>query len=266
MAVVFLKLGGSLITVKSQAHTARNDALERLAREIAGSLAQQPEMRLVLGHGSGSFGHVPAKRYGTRHGVHTPEEWRGFAEVWYEATSLTRIVVKALYKAGLPVISFSPSGSALARDGAVASWDLNPLKAALDNGLLPLMHGDLAFDTVRGGTVLSTEDLFGYLAGVLKPERILLAGIEAGVWEDYPQCTRLIPQITPATLPAILPVLGGSKETDVTGGMLSKVQQSLEMVARNPGLSVQIFSGEVNGNVRRALAGENVGTLLRADG
>jgi isopentenyl phosphate kinase len=47
--------------------------------------------------------------------------------------------------------------------------------------------------------------------------------------------------------------------------MLSKVQQSLEMVARNPGLSVQIFSGEVNGNVRRALAGENVGTLLRAD-
>jgi isopentenyl phosphate kinase len=146
----------------------------------------------------------------------------------------------------------------------VANWDLSPLQAALEAGLLPVVHGVVVFDQVRGGTILSTEDLFSYMAGALKPERTLLAGIEEGVWEDYPQCNQLISEITPSSLPAILPFLGGSKETDVTGGMLSKVQQSLDMIAQDPALSVQIFSGAIPGNLRRALAGENVGTLLHA--
>lgn len=261
--IFFLKLGGSLITVKSQAHTAQMDVLNRLAREIAESLKTQPGYDLVVGHGSGSFGHIPGKRYGTRAGVHTPEQWHGFSEVWYEATALTRIVVEALYAASLPVIAFSPSSSAFARDGAVTSWDLSPLKAALQAGLLPLIHGDVVFDQVRGGTILSTEDLFGYMVQELQPERVLLAGLEDGVWADYPHCSMLIPEITPDDLPAILPSLGGSSATDVTGGMLSKVQQSMEMVIEHPTLSVQIFSGTKPGNIREVLAGAPVGTILR---
>jgi isopentenyl phosphate kinase len=259
----FLKLGGSLITVKSKAHTARMDVLSRLAGEVAESLKTQPGYHLVVGHGSGSFGHIPGKRFGTRTGVHTPDQWRGFSEVWYEATALTRIVVEALYAAGLPVIAFSPSSSAIARDGAVANWDLSPLKAALQAGLLPLIHGDVVFDQVRGGTILSTEDLFGYMVQELQPERVLLAGLEEGVWADYPHCSMLIPEITPDTLPDFLPSLGGSSATDVTGGMLSKVQQSMEMVIEHPDLSVQIFSGTKPGNIRGVLAGAPVGTILR---
>ena len=259
----FLKLGGSLITDKSNPHTARTDVLKRLAEEIAEYLAGETRFRLVLGHGSGSFGHVPGKRYGTRAGVRTPEQWRGFSEVWYEATSLTRIVVEALYAAGLPVISFSPSGSVIARDGSVDSWDLRPLKVALEAGLLPLVHGDVVFDQVRGGTILSTEDLFGYMVGRLHPAKVLLAGLEEGVWADYPECHQLIAEITPDTLTGILPALGSSSQTDVTGGMVSKVQQSLEMVAIQPDMSVQIFSGTQSGNVLRALMGEHIGTILR---
>lgn len=260
--IYFLKLGGSLITVKSQAHTARMDVLNRLAGEIAESLNTRPGYHLVVGHGSGSFGHIPGKRFGTRAGVNTPEQWRGFSEVWYEATALTRIVVEALHAASLPVIVFSPSSSAIARDGAVANWDLSPLKAALQAGLLPVIHGDVVFDQLRGGTILSTEDLFGYMVQELQPERVLLAGIEEGVWADYPQCSMLIPEITPDTLPDILPSLGGSSATDVTGGMLSKVQQSMDMVIEHPTLSVQIFSGTKPGNVREVLAGTPVGTIL----
>jgi isopentenyl phosphate kinase len=56
--MVFLKLGGSLITVKSQPHTPRLEALERLGQEIAQARLHNPNLQILLGHGSGSFGHV----------------------------------------------------------------------------------------------------------------------------------------------------------------------------------------------------------------
>lgn len=260
----FLKLGGSLITDKNHPHTPRPDVLRRLAEEIAQARRQHPELRLVAGHGSGSFGHFPAKKYGTRQGVHTRTEWLGFAEVWLEAVALNRLVIDALAAAGLPAISFPPSASTVAADGRVAAWNLTPLQLALQAHLLPVVFGDTVFDQARGGTILSTEDLFDHLAIALRPARILLAGREHGVWDDYPACTRLIPVITPQNLPEVAPALGGSAATDVTGGMASKVHQSLALAERVPGLEILIFSGEEPGAVRQALLGAQVGTVVKA--
>lgn len=262
--LVFLKLGGSLITDKQRPYTPRLDVLERLAQEIALSRRRHPDMRLLIGHGAGSFGHVPAKKYGTRQGVHTPQEWLGFAEVWKEAAALNRLTTDALLAAGLPVVSFSPCASVTARDGKVEVWELYPIRSALEAGLVPLVFGDVIFDRQRGGTILSTEDLFEYLAIHLKPQRILLAGIEAGVWQDYPQCTRLVTEITPGMLEENTLRIGGSNATDVTGGMASKVRQSLDLAQAIPGLQVLIFSAEPAGALSEALDGKNRGTLIHA--
>ncbi len=259
----FLKLGGSLITDKTRSHTARMDVITRLAEEIAQVYKKNPKLRLVLGHGSGSFGHMPAKKYGTRLGVSTGTEWRGFVEVWREAAALNHIVLGALSRAGLPAVAFPPSASVIASDGEVTVWDLEPMQAALKSNLLPVVYGDVVFDRVLGGTILSTEDLFGYLAPQLDPDCILLAGLEPGVWADYPICSRLIPEINIDNFGEVLPSLGGSAATDVTGGMASKVQQNFDLVKKVPGLEVQIFSGEEPGKLARALAGERVGTVLR---
>ena len=260
----FLKLGGSLITDKANPHTPRVDALARLAVEIAAAQQEQPQMALLLGHGSGSFAHVPASCYGTRQGVHTPEQWRGFVEVWREAAILNHIVLDALSAAGLPAVAFPPSASVTAAGGRLAAWDVTPLRLALENGLLPVVYGDVIFDSEQGGTIFSTEDLFVHLAAEFRPTSLLLAGLEEGVWADYPQCTRLVDEITPQNRAQVAPGIGGSAATDVTGGMASKVQQSLELVQQIPGLQVRIFSGEVAGNVRRALLGEALGTLIHA--
>ena len=56
--LIFLKLGGSLLTDKTGTEALRADTLQRLAAEIAAARAADPQLRLVLGHGSGSFGHV----------------------------------------------------------------------------------------------------------------------------------------------------------------------------------------------------------------
>jgi len=260
--LVFLKLGGSLITDKLSPRTARNDLIQRIAEEIAESLQENPHLQLILGHGSGSFGHTSGKKYRTREGVSTPEEWRGFAEVWQDAASLNFLVMKQLKAAGLPAIAFPPSSAVFAKDGKIATWDLTFLRTALEQGLLPVIYGDVVFDSVRGGTIVSTEDLFVHLAKALHPGRILLAGRDPGVWEDFPQCTTLLEEITPGDLPVLQARLGQSGAPDVTGGMQDKVKQMLDLVSLLPGLNALIFSGEDPGSIHQVLIGHSQGTWL----
>ena len=276
--LVFLKLGGSLITDKTRAYTPRLEILDDLARQIATALRDAPGLSLVVGHGSGSFGHTAAKEYHTRDGLRAwaapadgflPAEearyWRGFSQVWFQASALNRLVMEALQKAEISCLALAPVSAVTARDGQVSRWDMTPLKAALAARMVPVVYGDVIFDEVRGGTILSTEDLFEHLARQLKPERILLAGLEAAVWADYPERKQPIEKITPGSFENIKSHVGAAHGADVTGGMESKVRQMLALAAEIPGLSVQIFSGEPDGNIKRSLAGENLGTILKAD-
>ena len=258
--LVFLKLGGSLITVKEQPHTPRLEVLERLAHEIAEALAGNPKLQILLGHGSGSFGHVPASKYKTRQGVHSPAEWSGFIEVWRQADELNHLVLQACESANLPALAFPPSAMVLAQQGTVETWNLEALLRALNQGLLPVIYGDVVFDSVLGATILSTEDLFAHLVKRIQPSRLLFAGIEPGVWADYPDNTSLLTEITMESLPLIESRLSGSAATDVTGGMAGKVRQIISMVGTIQGLSASIFSGELPGNIQRALLGERLGT------
>jgi isopentenyl phosphate kinase len=185
-------------------------------------------------------------------------------EVWREATELNHHVLQALEKAGLPALALPPSASVLALNGKVTTWNLEPLQHALDRHLLPVINGDVVFDTELGGTILSTEDLFAHLAGHLQPAQVLLAGNEPGVWADFPKNSRLLPEITPGSFRQIGHGLGGSAATDVTGGMADKVLKVIAMVEASPGMSAAIFSGEVPGNLLRALLGEPLGTRVHA--
>lgn len=276
--LVFLKLGGSLITDKMQPYTPRLDVMEDLALQIHTALQTHPDLRLVIGHGAGSFGHVPASEYRTRDGLppratplshrerdETEENyWKGFAEVWYQASVLNRFVMKSLHKAEVHAMSLSPASSVIASNGQVVVWETTPLRMALSAGIIPVIHGDVVFDEIRGGTILSTEDLFGHLARALGPDRVLLAGLEAAVWEDFPARTKKIERITPTSFEEAGAGVGKASGADVTGGMESKVKQMLGLVQKAPELTVQIFSGNEPGNLVRVLTGETLGTVITA--
>ena len=258
----FLKLGGSLITDKDQPDTPRLDVINRLADEIAQAMAAIPELRLVIGHGSGSFGHSAAKRHHTIDGVHDPEGWLGFADVWHHAHALNLIIIEALSKVGIPVISFPPSACAISTNGMVTCWDVNPIRHALDHRLVPVVQGDFIFDMELGGTIVSTEPVFSCLASILHPGWIGLAGLLEGVYADYPTNQRLVPRLRQSQSFDLSQFISGSSSVDVTGGMLEKVASMLSLTRTLHDLRISIFSGEVPGNVTSALIGQPVGTLL----
>jgi isopentenyl phosphate kinase len=260
--LTFVKLGGSLITDKRTELSFHQARVERLANEVRAALDANPALKLVIGHGSGAFGHFAARRYHTVEGVHMDDEWRGFAHVATVAAELNYRVASVFAAAALPIWRIQPSASLMCQDGVIESMALRPIQQALEHHLIPLVYGDVALDKVRGGTIISTEKLFAYLAHHLPVGRILLLGEVEGVYGDGGS---IIPEINPANFQALAPSIGGAAGTDVTGGMSAKVQDMLRLVQSLPHVTVHIVSGTQPDLLRQALASAHIafGTAIR---
>lgn len=262
-AITLIKLGGSLITDKRVESSYRVEVAHRIADEIAAAY-HDARMPLIIGHGSGSFGHFAAHRHRTMQGVETPDQWRGFAEVAAAAANLNALFTTTLRAAGLPIMRMQPSASMQCRNGAIVSMGLEPIKQALEHGLIPLVYGDVAFDDVKGGTIASTETIFTYLVQHLDAVRVILVGEVPGVYDSQ---QNVIPEITPSNVEEYRVFLGGSAGTDVTGGMLTKVSDMLALVTQHAGLHVQIIDGSQPGVLQSVLSSAHEtahGTLIHA--
>lgn len=266
--LVFLKLGGSIITAKTEPNTAQPDTIRRLAAEIKEALnLRGADLRLVIGHGSGSFGHAAAAYYRTAEGDVNAESWLGLAQVGAAAARLNRLVVDGLLEAGVPAISFQPFASARTRKEQLMYFETHSLKEVLKHGLVPVIYGDVAIDAVQGMSIVSTEKLFDNLARELNPERILLAGDLDGVYTTDPRLdpgAELFDFIDSTNWAAVEASLGGSQATDVTGGMFTKVRDMYHLTLAMPPMQAMIFSGLKPGNVQSALLGKTAdfGTLI----
>ena len=266
--LTFVKLGGSVITDKNREATAHCDVICRLAQEIAHSRNARPQLQLVVGHGSGSFGHVVGKRYSTHLGLPGSGGWEGYAQTGAAALRLNRIVTDGFLESAVPVVSLQPSASAQCRNGTLISLAVRPVQELLAAGMVPLVFGDVALDETLGFTIISTETIFGYLAGHLAPARILLVGIVDGVYTADPLIhpgACLIPEITSGNIAELEHVLGDSHGVDVTGGMFSKICQMHGLVKAHPGLQIQVISGVRPGLLEAALCDPErpIGTLIR---
>ena len=119
---------------------------------------------------------------------------------------------------------------------------------------------DKVIQTGGGGTIVSTETVFTYLAQNMPVTQVLLLGEVDGVLDlDH----NVIPRITPANYESIKPALKGSGGVDVTGGMLTKVEDMLSLIEDKPYLSITILNGQTPGLLQQALMGETIlGTVI----
>lgn len=261
--IIFIKIGGSLITDKTKPFSLKERALDIICDEI--KLATQAGKWLIVGHGAGSFGHVPAKKYQTHKGIINGESLRGIAEVADVAAQLNRIVVKKLLEKGVNAVSVSPLSTMLAENHQIKSLCSDSIEELLKLNLLPVVYGDQIIDAQVGCTIFSTEKVLGYLAMHLKKkgyqiERIIHCGQTNGV---YDLDGKTIPAINSRNMEKYKQALLGSNGTDVTGGMLHKVEETLALAkAGIPGL---IIDGVENGSLSKAVKGESVlGTRVEA--
>jgi isopentenyl phosphate kinase len=270
LAVTLVKLGGSLLTDKTAVEAARPLVIARLAAEIAGvapALAAAGQ-GLVVAHGSGSFGHVAARRHGIAGGLREASQLPGVSLTQERAAALHWQVVAAFAIAGLHPFSLAPSSSVVSVAGQPRTFAGEPLRLALAHGLLPVLYGDVVLDREQGAAICSTERLFVLLAGELPKHgiairRVLWLGQTDGV-ED--QAGRAVARLDAASFAALqqgaagasasTPAVTGAAGTDVTGGMLHRVETALELAAR--GIPSLIANGATPGLAAAALLGETV--------
>lgn len=263
MSLVFLKLGGSAITDKTREATPKPDVIRDAARALRAAREQNPALSILLGHGSGSFGHFTARKFG----FGGKDNWRAYAETGAAAQRLNRLVTDILLEEGVPVVSLQPSASARTRDKELYALDTANIVIALEHNLVPLIYGDVAFDDVRGMAIASTDALFAYLAPILNPSRIIYTTAVNGIYTADPiknPNAQLIPEITPATFETLRAHVGEAYGVDVTGGMLDKLARSVALVQKIPVLEIEIISAERQ-SILEALSGNAPsGTRIRS--
>ncbi|HUU74997.1 MAG TPA: isopentenyl phosphate kinase [Methanoregulaceae archaeon] len=226
--MILLKLGGSVITRKSSAGMIDSDRLRFLANEIGA----REGARLAVVHGAGSFGHPEARKYGIVNGVDA-SNLEGIFVTHSAVRRLNREVVSALRGGGCEAIGIHPLSSAIAKDGRLISMEYRPLSVMIGLGVVPILHGDVVMDLIKGATIVSGDQLVNYLARNLRFHRIGLATDVPGILDR----DRVIPFITPDTVGSI--DIGDSKAPDVTGGMKGKVREMIELARQ--GIRSEIF-------------------------
>ncbi|MHC1611536.1 MAG: isopentenyl phosphate kinase [Candidatus Methanospirareceae archaeon] len=262
--LVFLKLGGSLITEKNAPYTINYHVLTRIVKEIREAIDNDPHLQLLIGHGGGSFPHPVAKSFKTADGFIQDTSIRGFALCQNAASTLNRILVDLMLDYAIDAVSIQPSACCIATNGRITDFFSKPIEVSLEHRLVPVLFGDCVFDTVKGCTIISTEQIFSYLSSFIKPSRVLIVGLVGGVYTSDPQKdedAKFIPTIEVEKFTSIESYLGGSYSADVTGGMRTKVKELIEIARRD--IECEILSG-APGNITKALAGQRgLGTIIK---
>lgn len=250
---VILKLGGSVITDKAADQGVIREAdLLRIAKEVSGYRG-----KMIIVHGAGSFGHTYAKKYGLDRGF-DPE---GVIVTHESVKELASRVVDALNEYGIRAIAVHPMGCTVCRNGRIESMYLDNIKLMLENDFVPVLHGDVVMDLELGACVLSGDQIVPYLAKELKIARLGLGSAEDGVLDKN---GKPVPEITPETFENFKHYIRGSESTDVTGGMLGKVQELLEL-SKTSCITSHIFNAGKENNICRFLDGESIGTKISPD-
>lgn len=260
--LIILKLGGSVITYKkSKIPRVNRKNLERISAEVA-SVYQKKKMPLIIIHGAGSYGHVIVKKTGIDKGIKTEKQLEDFAETQRLQNVLNCIVTDHLIKEEVPAIPCQASASAVMNSEKLVKMDVSVIKGLLDIGMVPVLYGVPAFDEAQKCSILSGDQIAPYLAVKLNAKKIIYATNVDGVFTSDPNKdpnAKLISLINSKNIKQVKEWLTGSTATDVTGGMLRKVCELLEI-----GIESQIINGEKENFIKRALLEEvGLGTIIK---
>lgn len=249
--MILIKLGGSVITDKSQYKKFNKEQTARLCREIAES-----GRSVMIVHGAGSYGHVLAKRYAIQNGLVDFAQVSPAAMVHHDAMELGLLVTSELMAVGIPAASLSPGSCFVMDEGRLVVNDDEVIRRMSHVGIMPVTHGDVVMDRQKGFAIVSGDELMEVMARIFKPERIVFVSDIDGLYDSNPKENpeaRMIPEVTQEILDG---VSSDEDVDDVTGGVRNKMEAMLRMCS--PDRDCVLVNGTVPGRLLSLLRGEEV--------
>ena len=222
--IVLVKIGGSSITDKNTPYKLRKNVIKRLAKDISKSKVTG----MIIAHGSGSFGHVSAIKYGGAKGY---KSLVGVSKVFYDAGRINEIMIDALISEGIPAVSVRPRGFILAKSGKVENSFFEIIDEMLKQKLVPVICGDVILDKNWKTTIFSGEKSLNLLAKYLVKKKYgIKSVIQVGETEGFlDEFGKTVPEINSKNWKKIKKNIYKTRKIDVTGGIKHKIEEALEL-------------------------------------
>lgn len=237
-----IKLGGAAITDKHQDFTMRDQVIASALGQIANFLEKNPEDRILLVHGAGSFAHNLAKQYDLAHGVSKQvditDQKLGVSKIRVSMTKLGNFIAETAVEKGLLPFPVDISSVLISNREHIDRAFFSTVQTALEYGMMPILNGDMVFDRNTVFRVISGDTIIKYLVKYLQEQNLLrkfervqvIFGSNVdGIYDHNPdthQDAKLM-QIIPYNeiISIIDEVAEASAATDVTGGMQGKLRE-----------------------------------------
>lgn len=249
--MILIKLGGSVITDKSEYKKFNREQTARLCAEIAAS-----GKGVLVVHGAGSYGHVLSKQYQLQHGLQDFRQIPAVAQVQHDVRELSLNVVEEMIKVGMPAVSVPPGSCFVMDNGRLIVDNPESIKALAHIGVMPVLFGDVVADRSKGFGICSGDQAMEALAKIFKPDRIVFVSDVDGLYTADPkkdENAKLIPEVDGKMLDKLDSEL---TVADVTGGIRGKVDEMLK-ICGDSGECI-LVNGTVPGRLLSLLRGENV--------
>ncbi len=249
--MILIKLGGSVITDKTQYKSFKQEQTSRLCKEIAAS-----GRGVMIVHGAGSYGHMLSKRYSLQLGLQDFSQIPPVAQVQHDVRELSLKVVEEMIKAGLPAVSVPPGSCFVMENGRLIVNDDEAIRRLAHIGIMPVMFGDVVTDRSKGFGICSGDQAMEVLAKIFKPDTVLFVSDVDGLYTADPKThpdAKLIEEVDGSTLDNIDT---STNVADVTGSIRGKIEEMIKMCG-DSGECV-LINGTVPGRLESFLKGEKV--------
>ena len=244
--IVVIKLGGGLITNKSELCSLNYDCLENISRELS-----KTEKKLVIIHGAGSFGHMKSKKFMLHKGdIDGFDQSFAVDEVRSDMVDLNNHVMSSLSRNGITAESFPPR---IWAKGTGPNFE-GELPVSND---VTVSFGDVVSDPVTNFGILSGDDIvLRYALELENVERVVFAigGVD-GLLRVPPSESK--PEDLIENWHQDIDYFGEHlSDIDVTGGIALKMNRGA-MIAEK-GIDVLIVNGEYPERLLDAIEGKPV--------
>jgi len=257
--MILIKLGGSVITDKTQYKRFEKERVSRLCSEI-----KRSGKDVMIVHGAGSFGHVLAKEYKLNDGLIDFGQISAVTQVQHDVRELNSMIIEELLRVGIPALSIPPGSCFVMDKGKLIVENTEVLKASSHLGIMPVTFGDVVLDRSKGFGICSGDQLMEVLSNIYKVDRVIFVSDIDGLYDSDPKTNKnakLIPEVTSEILKN---VRSDSKVDDVTGGVRAKMESMLRM--SNEQRECVLINGSVPDRLYSLLKGETVTSTVAKGG
>ncbi len=257
--VYFIKYGGSIVTDKSKAMSVSEDVIDSLNQQVQ-YISSRNQISLIVGNGGGSFGHYYADKYQLDSIKTDPKTLFGVCKGKNGNNYLNRIIVEDLLDKNVSACSVRINLPYLL-ESTEKSWE--EVFLYLDNGIIPVIYGDIIVLSNMQHRIISTEQAFFDLASYLhiykqshyNIKKFIFCTNTNGVLDkNGNSISKINSDFDDNSI-----FWNNTEKYDVTGGMCEKVYKSLMISAFAP---VQIIDGKQPNAIIKAISGENIGTII----